>query len=398
MNNFNNNSNFNANDRNINNNNRVRGIAQNSAEILVLTNHHRDLWKELCSYENLIEAFKKARKHKTLKSYVQEFEKNLKENLLQLRMELIFYSYKPKPLETFILHDPKTRVISKSAFRDRIIHHALCNIIEYPFEKSFIYDSYSNRKGKGVLKAIQRFDTFKNKVSENKQKRIFILKADISHYFDTVDHAVLLGTVKKKVKDKKIIWLIKQILNNYHTSPGKGMPLGNLTSQFFANVYLNDLDQYVKHKLKVKCYIRYVDDFVILNSSESFLEDVKKKIEEYTSNSLLLKLHKEKTKIIPLNRGVGFLGFKIFMYHRLLKKKNKRKFLRKMRELEGMYLKNKVSYDQIYDSLEGWLAHAKHTNTFKLRQKILEIFENAYSSEISAKKVNRYLRNRESFS
>ena len=357
-----------------------------------MTNYPRDLWKELYSYENLIEAFKKARKHKTLKPYVQEFEKNLKDNILQLRMELVFYSYKPKPLETFILHDPKTRVISKSAFRDRVVHHALCNIIEPVFEKSFIYDSYANRKGKGVLKAIQRFDVFKNKVSKNKQKGIFILKSDISHYFDTVDHQVLLRVIKKKINDRRVIWLIKQILNNYHTNHEKGMPLGNLTSQFFANVYLNDLDQYVKHKLKVSYYIRYVDDFVILDRSEIGLEDLKKKIEKYASKNLSLKLHKDKTKIFSLKRGIGFLGFKIFTYHRILKKKNKRAFLRKMRELEGMYLKKQVSYDKVYDSLEGWLAHTKHANTFRVRQKIIEIFEKKYNSKISTKEVNRYLK------
>ncbi len=371
----------------------MRGIAQKVAETFSLTNNPRDLWKELCSYGNLLEAFKKASKHKTVKPYVQEFEKNLKGNLIQLRIDLLFYSYRPKPLETFILHDPKTRTISKSAFRDRIVHHALCNIIEPLFEKSFIWDSYANRKGKGVLKAIQRFDFFKQKVSKNGCKHFFVLKADVSHYFDTVDHSILLEIVKKKVKDKRIIWLIKQILNNYHTSQGRGMPLGNLTSQFFANVYLNELDQYVKHKLQIKYYIRYVDDFVILHNSKMFLEGLKERIEEYLSNNLSLKLHKEKTKVIPMSRGVGFLGFKLFLYHRLLKKKNKRKFLRKMRELEAIYIKRKGNYNVIYDSLEGWLAHAKHANTFKIRTKVVEQFEKKYSTEISTKEVNRYLKN-----
>ena len=323
---------------------------------------------------------------------MQEFERHLKENILQLRMELIFYLYRPKPLETFILHDPKTRVISKSAFRDRIVHHALCNIIEPLFENSFIWDSYANRKEKGVLKAIQRFGFFKQKISKNDHKTSFVLKADISHYFDSVDHSILLEIIKRKVKDKRIIWLIKQILNNYHTSQGKGMPLGNLTSQFFANVYLSELDKYTKHQLKVKYYIRYVDDFVILHNSESFLENLKEKVEEYLSKTLSLKLHKEKTKVIPLKKGVCFLGFKIFPYHRLLKKKNQRKFLRKMQELDSMYKEKRVTYDQIYDSLEGWLAHAKHASTFKLRQKVVKLFENKYKSEISTKEVNRYLK------
>ena len=149
---------------------------------------YSNLWQDLCSYENLLLVFKKARKHKTLKPYVIKFTKNLKENLLELQVELFLHSYRPKPLQTFILRDPKTRKISKSDFRDRIVHHAICNIIEPIFDKSFIYDSYANRKGKGALKALERFDYFKRKVTKNNKKVAYVLKADIKHYFETVDH------------------------------------------------------------------------------------------------------------------------------------------------------------------------------------------------------------------
>lgn len=224
---------------------------------------YKNMYNKLCSYENLELAFKKARKRKTKKHYVIEFEENLKENLLDLRNDLIFHTYKPKPLQTFVICDPKTRKISKSAFRDRIIHHALCNIIEPIFDKRFIYDSYANRKGKGVHKALERFDYFKRKVSFNGKKKMgyfdnnditgYALKADIRHYFEEVDHKILLDILKKKIEDNKVIWLIKQIFNNHKSEfGGKGMPLGNLTSQFFANVYLNELDQFVKHTLKSK--------------------------------------------------------------------------------------------------------------------------------------------------
>jgi len=161
-------------------------------------------------------AFKKARRHKTNKSYVREFEKNLEENLSILRTELLLHSYNPDKLVTFILRDPKTRKISKSAFRDRIVHHALCNIIEPIFEKSFIYDSYANRKGKGTFKALQRFDHFKRKASKNNSRNAFALKADIKNYFESVDQDILLNIIKKKVTDNKVIWLIKKILSNYH--------------------------------------------------------------------------------------------------------------------------------------------------------------------------------------
>ncbi|MEK6900379.1 MAG: reverse transcriptase domain-containing protein, partial [Nanoarchaeota archaeon] len=255
-----------------------------------------DIYADLCSYGNLLLAFKKARKGKTTKKYVVEFEQNLKENLQQLRIELLFHSYRPRPLQTFILRDPKTRKISKSHFRDRIIHHALCNIIAPLFEKRFIYDSFANRIGKGTLKAIQRYDYFQRKASQNHTKTAFVLKADIKKYFDNVNHTILLQILKKKIHDQRIIWLIKTILANYKTKEGMGMPLGNLTSQFFANVFLNELDQFVKHKLHVKYYLRYVDDFVILHKSPHILHKYMGEIDNFLLNYLALELHPDKSK------------------------------------------------------------------------------------------------------
>jgi RNA-directed DNA polymerase len=237
-----------------------------------------DVYKEICSIENLEYAFKRARKGKTKKQYVIDFEENLSENLLQLRTELLMHTYKPRPLKTFILRDPKTRKISKSAFRDRVIHHAICNLIEPVFDKCFIHDSFANRIRKGTTNAIKRFDLFKRKVSQNHTIRCYVLKADIKSYFDTVKHDILIKLLERKIKDERLIWLIKTILYNHNTTiSGRGMPLGNLTSQFFANVYLNELDHFVKQDLQVKYYIRYVDDFVILHKSKKALEEFKKK-------------------------------------------------------------------------------------------------------------------------
>ncbi|HLC60876.1 MAG TPA: reverse transcriptase domain-containing protein [Candidatus Nanoarchaeia archaeon] len=177
-----------------------------------------NLFNKLCSYENLELAFRKARKRKITKHYVVEFEKDLRQNLLDLRNELIFHTYRPKPLKNFIVRDPKTRKISKSHFRDRVVHHALCNIIEPIFEKSFIYDSYANRINKGAHKAVERFDYFKRKASRNNSRTCYILKADIKHYFETVNHEILLKIIRRKIKDERIIWLIKTILQNHRTS------------------------------------------------------------------------------------------------------------------------------------------------------------------------------------
>ncbi len=299
------------------------------------------------------------------------------------------HAYRPKPLTVFILRDPKTRRISRSDFRDRVVHHALCNIIELSFNKSSIYDSYANRKGKGVLKAIERFNHFKLRASKNNSSSCYVLKADIEHYFETVDHKALLGILSQRIKDDKIIWLIKTILDNYGS---KGMPLGNLTSQFFANVYLNELDQFVKHKLKARFYIRYVDDFVILNPSESLLEDYRRQISQFLNSNLHLNLHPFKVKIIDYNQGIDFLGMKIFPHHISLRKRNVVKLKNKMGDLSSKYFTGKIGYDEIYDSLEGWIAYAKQADTYNLRKKIIAQFESIFSQEISSKEINRHLK------
>jgi len=249
---------------------------------------YKNLYEKIYSLDNLILAWRKARKGKTKKDYIIEFESNLIKNLLKLQEELESRTYKPKPLVEFIIKDPKTRKISKSAFRDRVVHHALVRVIEPIFDKTFIYDSCANRIGKGNLFAVERFKQFVIRVSRNgkingwfndNQVKGYCFKADIKHYFDEVDHEVLIRIIQRKIKDEQVIWLIKQILVNGFIE--KGMPLGNLTSQFFANVYLNELDYFVKHNLKAKYYVRYVDDFVILRNSKGQLKIWKEEIDKF---------------------------------------------------------------------------------------------------------------------
>jgi len=335
-----------------------------------------NLYSQIINLKNLILAWRKARKGKTKKVYVIEFEANLRENLLKLQSELKNQSYKPEPLKTFILRDPKTRKISKSAFPDRVVHHALIRIIESIFDKCFIYDSCANRIGKGNLFAIKRFEKFVNKVSRNgkingwfnnNQIKGYCLKADIKHYFQEVNHEILISIIKRKIKDDKLIGLIKKIVVNGQNKIGVGMPLGNLTSQFFANVYLNELDYFVKHVLKAKYYIRYVDDFVILHSSKEQLKKWKTEIDRFLREELKLELHSEKSKIISLSKGIDFVGFRNFWNFRLLRKRNIRKMLVRIEQFkEGNLSKEKLS-----ESFQGWNAYAKWANSFKLRINII---------------------------
>ena len=388
----NNNHNNGLDGNNINNDARFAGIGQAPARTTIMSG---ELWERLCSYQNLELAFKKARKHKTLKPYVIEFEKKLQDNLLLLRTELLLHSYRPQPLRTFILRDPKTRKISKSEFRDRVVHHALCNVIEPIFEKSFVYDSYANRKGKGTLKALERLESFKLKATKNNTRTACALKADIRQYFENVDHTTLLKIAKENVQDRRILWLIETILANYGKN-GKGMPLGNLTSQFLANVYLNKLDWFVKQTLNARHYLRYVDDFVILDASIQRLEQHKHNIELFLATELGLELHPGKSTIREIRSGIGFLGFRIFHQHKLLKKSSERKLQRKLTMFKHALAQGTVSYDKVYSSFEGWLAHARHGNTYNVRRKIINKFDALFGNKTASVEISRWLQRAES--
>jgi len=338
---------------------------------------YNKLYDKICSTENINLAYRKARKGKGNRYYVKKFELNLQTNILNLQKELREMTYNPKPLKTFVIRDPKTRVISASDFRDRIVHHALCNIIEPIFDKTFIHDSYASRKNKGTHKAIKRFDEFKRKITANgklmKNSKYsdmvvgYILKVDIKHYFDSVDHDVIIGSIKRKIRDKKVLWIIKKILDNHNTRIcRKGMPIGNLTSQLFANIYLNSLDYFVKQKLRVKYYIRYLDDFVIFSRNKQKLESHKNRIIEFLK-TIKLELHPEKSNIIPLNKGINFLGFRIFYHYKLLKKSNLRGFRMRLSDWKGAYVAREISKEKLDEKINGWTEYARHGNTYRLR-------------------------------
>ncbi len=339
------------------------------------------LYEEISFFKNLILAHKKAKKGKTKKRDVINFKRDYLCKILYLARELETKNYSPKPLETFLISDPKTRKISKSDFRDRIVHHALILVIGDYFERSFIYDSCANQIGKGTLFAVKRFDLFKRKVTKNFSRKAYCLKADIKHYFQEVDHEVLLSIIRRKIKDEQVIWLIKNILNNTTNNSRegqtsfckKGMPLGNLTSQFFANVYLHELDYFAKHILRIKYYIRYVDDFVILHENKEQLEIWKSQIGGFLRSKLKIELHPQKSRIILLSKGIDFVGFRHFLHHRLLRKRN----IQNMRRKIELFKQGLISKEKILESFQGWSAYAKWANCFKLRKNLFSFLLNS---------------------
>lgn len=343
---------------------------------------YRNLYGRLCSYENLHLAYTKARRQKSKKEYVQRFEENLQQELELLQHELRSGTYRPLPLKKFIVRDPKTRTIHASAFRDRVVHHTLVNILEPIFERIFIFDSYASRKNKGTHPAVERFMEFMRKASRNGKKvrqnaytnnsiEGYILKADVKHYFDTVDHEVLLSILRKKIQDEQLIWLVRVILDNFEAPlKGRGMPLGNYTSQFFANIYLNELDYFIKHQLKAKYYIRYVDDFVILHRSKRRLNYYYERIVRYLP-ALKIALHPDKSKITALRDGITFLGYRIFYHYKLLRKRNIRQFLKQFQEYLEQCKGGFLRPEGLQEQLQGWFGYAQWANTYNLRKRIL---------------------------
>ena len=270
--------------------------------------------------------FKKGKRNKL---DVQKFEYNLEDNVFQLHQKLKTKTYKHSTYKSFYIQDPKLRRIHKACVKDRVLHHAVFRILYPIFDFTFISDSYSCRIKKGTHRAVNRLQKFARKVSENNTRDCYILKCDIKKFFDSIDHNILISLIQKKIKDNETIWLIKEIIKSFSTSLNKGLPLGNITSQLFANIYLNELDQFIKHKLKIKYYIRYCDDFVIINENREYLERITPQISLFLNKVLKLSLHYDKIIIRKYHRGIDFLGYISFPYHRILRTKTKKRMFKK---------------------------------------------------------------------
>jgi len=338
---------------------------------------YKCLYEKIVSFENLLAAYKAFRKGKRFKDDVLEFEYNYETELLKLQDELIDHSYVSLPPHRFFVYEPKKREISAACLRDRVVHHALCRVIEPIFDKRFIYDTYACRLHKGTLAAIKRFEEFKRELlSRGNENEIYVFKADIRRYFENVDYGILLGLINERIKDKEVIWLIKRILagESLFSQQAKGIPIGNLTSQFFANLYLNPLDQFVKHDLRIKYYVRYMDDFVLMDLSKGRLREAKAEIAQFLEEKLQLRLHPKKQAIIPLKCGIDFLGFRIFSSYRLLRKENAKRFARRLKNMKERFVRKEIALSRISSFIKGWIAHARQGDTYRLRKKILRDF------------------------
>lgn len=318
---------------------------------------NHSIFEKIISVENLLCAWREFRKGKRKKSDVARFEFNLEDNIFKLHDELMSETYRPEPYQAFFVKDPKLRHIHKAGARDRLVHQALFRVLYPIFDTHFIHDSYSSRNRKGTHAGVERLESFIRKATGNWTRPAWCLKCDIRKFFDSVDHEILLGLIRRKIGDTKVLRLIEIIICGFEKKPGKGLPLGNVTSQLFANVYMDTFDQYVKHTLKARFYARYCDDFVVVDRRRDILELYISDISKFLDLELNLELHPNKVEIRKVRQGIDFLGQVILPHRNVLRTRTKKRVLRKVKEMKES---GSDKLPAVMASYKGLLSHGKN--------------------------------------
>lgn len=310
--------------------------------------------------ENLLSAWREFLRNKRNRKDIQQFSLHLTDNILELHYNLVDKTYRHGPYKAFRINDPKPRDIHKATVRDRLLHRAIYRILYPYFDPKFIFDSYSCRCTKGTHRAINCFRNYARKVSKNHTRTVWVLKCDIKKFFANIDHKILKDILKQRVGNENVVRLLSEVIESFHTKDkhGVGLPLGNLTSQLLVNIYMNEFDHFLKRELRIKYYIRYADDFVILHESKEYLEMLLPKISEFLELRLKLSLHPDKVFIKTFASGVDFLGWVHFPHHRVLRTSTKKRMFRK------------VTNSNIPKTLMSYLGLLSHGNTYKLQQRI----------------------------
>jgi hypothetical protein len=340
------------------------------------------MYASICEWENLWLAWRKARRGKRATRSAAAFEFQVADRLVALQDDLLAKRYRPGPYVHFTIHEPKRRTISASPFGDRVVHHALCNVIEPHFEARFHPHSYANRRGKGTHAAIDQAQHFA-------RRHRYVLRMDIVQHFPSLDHAVLRAAIARVVTDTDTLWLVDTILasgagvlaNAYDMVyfPGdnllaatrpRGLPIGNLTSQFWSNVYLDQLDWFVTHRLGCRAYLRYVDDFALFADSKRQLWAWKAAIMAYLA-TLRLTVHERAAQVQPVVAGIPWLGFVVYPTHRLLKRRNVVRFSRRFVRNLARVRAGEIGAARLTASVQGWVNHVRWGNTWGLRRRLL---------------------------
>lgn len=328
-----------------------------------------NIFEQIISVENLFIAWNNFARGKRKRPDAQEFYYQLEDNLFFLREELLNKSWKHGAYEKFTVCDPKPRLIHKAAVRDRLVHHALINIIEAIFDRSFIFDSWSCRRGKGTHRAIIRCQKELRRLGQNNRGVVWVLQCDIKKFFANIDHKILFDLIAKKINDARTLALIDEIVKSF----APGLPLGNLTSQLFANIYLNTFDHFIKEELLAPVYLRYSDDFLLAHQSRQWLYLKLTVIRRYLRDNLKLELHPNKIKLRPWHWGIDWLGYILFPEFRLLRPRTRRRLWRRVHQGTEKYLFGSRSRDSLWQAIasyDGVLKHSWHNND---RGKLIEL-------------------------
>jgi RNA-directed DNA polymerase len=338
-----------------------------------------NLWSQIIAIENLLLASRFAQRGKRFSSNVLSFNYNLEYELFKLQSELKEHTYQPGDYRTFRIVDPKPRLISTAPYRGRVVHHALCNVIMPLLESTLITDTYANRKGYGTHLALQRFTHFA-------RSSRYVLQCDIRKYFPSIDHEILKSLLHRKIKCPETLWLIDRIIDASNDQdpvidyfPGddlltpiqrrKGLPIGNLTSQFFANLYLSPFDHFIKEQLKIGKYLRYVDDFALFSDDYHQLAEARPLIEKYLAH-FRLTIHPIKSQLFETRYGTNFVGFRIFPDRIRVRNDNLRRARCRLKQLRHDYACGKILLKPLIQRLQSWEAHLLHADTRSLRREI----------------------------
>lgn len=333
----------------------------------------RDIWPRVTCFDNLVAAWEDARRGKRFLPSVLKFSGSVEENLLDIQGRLLHRTWRPGPWREFISNDPKPRLIQAPQFGDRVVHHALVRVIGPAFERRFINDSYACRKGLGNLSASDRLTDFlRASTSETRKsgRKIYALKADVRKYFPNIDHDILLGVLKRTVGDEGALWLIEKIVKD-NGFEQRGLPIGALTSQLFANAYLDVLDHYVKDELGVRFYVRYMDDFIILHTDKRHLHDLQTLIGSVLWERLKLQFN-PKTSIFPASHGIDLAGYRHWVSYRLPRKRNIKRTRRKFKEIRKLYAEGRMDVAQVRSRVASFVGYTKHCKASRTVKGVLD--------------------------
>ena len=332
-----------------------------------------DLWGLITDIDNIYQAYLAARDKKREKPEVLAYDSHREENLITAHNELVWHMWKPRPFREFIVCEPKKRLIHAPQFSDRVIHHALVRVIEPLFERKMIPNSFACRKGLGTHKAVSTAQKYARAVSRS--GRFWFLKGDIHHYFPSIDHEALKKIIRRTVRDKDTLWLIDTIIDE-SGFPGVGLPIGTLTSQLFANIYLDAFDHYMKDILGIRHYLRYMDDFIVFSNNKSELKGILTSTRQWLKTNLNLTLN-HKTRIISDAEGCDFCGYRIWTTHTLPRKRNVRRMRRRMKKLCAIYRRGGVEADNVrccWASFLGYMKHCEgHKTTLLIWKELIDI-------------------------